>query len=161
MTSTRANIRHHLKELTIMNRTRASLILGSLFAGALVATACSPDTVEGAATPEPASTAATPAANYRAPATYTPPVSTASEDLFITLLESQDFNYGSDEDLAIDTGESVCSAMDRDTSIPAIVYVIMDEGYDAYDAGVFLGASVYALCDEHVSTVEMFLDSVN
>ncbi|MGX6508252.1 DUF732 domain-containing protein [Rhodococcus sp. SJ-2] len=138
-----------------MNKKRASIIVGGLFAGGLIAAACTAtDTkVEGTATPAAESVKAAPVA-----ATYTAPSGAADEDRFITLLESQDFNYGGDKSLVIDTGHATCDALDRGAGVGQVISVIVSEGYSGYDAGTFLGATVYALCDEHVPTVEAFLD---
>lgn len=160
MTPTTSSIfRYYAKDLTRMNKKRASIIVGGLFAGGLIAAACTAtDTkVEGTATPAAEPVKVAPVADYSTP-TYTPPTGTADEDRFITLLESQDFNYGGDKSLVIDTGHATCDALDRGAGVGQVISVIVSEGYSGYDAGTFLGASVYALCDEHVPTVEAFLD---
>lgn len=155
--------RYYAKDLTRMNKKRFLALAVSVVVGGSIAASCTatPDEVEGTAIAETTVPAVAPVADtYTAP-THTPPTATADEDRFILLLESQDFNYGGDEDLAVETGLATCGALDRGAGVSQVISVIIGEGYSGYDAGTFLGATVYALCTEHVSTVEAFLESVN
>lgn len=55
---------------------------------------------------------------------------------------------------SVDTAESVCIMLDHSpiaTVFPSAVTQLMDEGYTAYEAGGFVGAAVFAYCDEHVA----------
>ena len=159
MTPARSSIfRYYAKELTRMNKKRATIIVSSLFAGALVAAACTAtdSTVEGTATPAAEPVTAAPVATYSTP-TYTPPTATAatSEDLFIAVLDDRNFPYGGDEDLAIEVGYSACDALDSGVSMVQLAAVTLEK-YSPEDGGTFLGAAVGALCDEHMPKLEAF-----
>lgn len=155
MTPTKFSIaRYYFKDITRMNKKRATIIVSSLFAGALVAAACTAtdNTVEGTATPVSTAPAAVPAAS-----TYTPPTATAadSEDLFIAVLDERNFPYGGNEDLAIEVGYSACDALDSGVSMVQLAAVTLEK-YSPEDGGTFLGAAVGALCDEHMPKLEAF-----
>ena len=158
MTPTNFSIfRYYAKDLTRMNRKRATIIVSSLFAGALVAAACTAtdSTVEGTATPAAEPVTAAPVATYSTPS-YTPPTGTAtSEDLFIAVLDDRNFPYGGDEDLAIEVGYSACDALDSGVSMVQLAAVTLEK-YSPEDGGTFLGAAVGALCDEHMPKLEAF-----
>lgn len=155
MTPTKFSIaRYYLKDVTRMNKKRASLIVGGLFAGGVVAAACTAtdSTVEGTAVAAPPTPAVAPVAD-----TYTAPTATAidSEDLFIAVLDERNFPYGGNEDLALEVGYSACDALDGGVSIVKLATVTL-ESYSPEDGGTFLGAAVGALCDEHMPKVEAF-----
>lgn len=163
MTPTRLSIaRYYAKDYLLMaiSKKRFLALALSVIVGGSVVAACNTDTeVDGTAVPTstPSSTVpVSPVADYSPK--YTAPSSTADEGRFVALLEMQDFNYGGDEELVIDTGHATCDALGRGASVASVLSVIVGEGYSGYDAGTFLGASVFALCDEHVGAVEKFMD---
>lgn len=160
MTPTKFSIfRYYLKDVTRMNKKRASLIIGGLFAGGLVAAACTAtdSTVEGTATPVSEPVKAAPVADTYSPPTYTPPTATAadSEDLFIAVLDERNFPYGGNEDLALEVGYSACDALDSGVPVVKLASILIGS-YSPEDGGTFLGAAVGALCDEHMPKVEAF-----
>ncbi|MEE2058937.1 DUF732 domain-containing protein [Rhodococcus artemisiae] len=157
MTPTKFTIaRYYLKDLTRMNKRRATVVVSSLFAGALVAAACTAtgSEVEGTAlaASAPASAPASPVA-----ATHTPPTATAADKdaLFIAVLDERRFPYGGAEDLALEVGYAACDALDSGVSMVQLAAVTLEK-YSPEDGGTFLGAAVGALCDEHIPKVEAF-----
>lgn len=158
MISTRSSIsRHYPKKDIRMNKKRASTIVASLFAGGLLAAACTgTGEVEGTASPAADPVKAVPVAT-----TYTPPTATAAdrESAFIRVLDSEGFPYGGDEDLAVEVGYAACEALDSGVPVDRLAAVILDS-YTPEDGGVFLGASVYGLCPDNAAVVEGFFESL-
>ena len=156
MTPTKFSIaRYYLKDITRMNKRRATIVVSSLFAGALVAAACTAGSeVDGTAVAAsaPASAPASPVAS-----TYTPPTATAEDKdaLFIAVLDERGFPYGGAEDLALEVGHAACDALDSGVSMVQLAAVTLEK-YSPEDGGTFLGAAVGALCDEHMPKVEAF-----
>ena len=155
MTPTKTTIiRYYARELATMKITkkRASILLASLFSGALLVGACSAG-IEVDGTP----TAAAEPVNVAPVAdTYMAPTATVDkDDLFIAVLDERNFPYGGDEDLAIEVGYSACDALDSGVSMVQLAAVTLEK-YSPEDGGTFLGAAVGALCDEHMPKLEAF-----
>lgn len=61
-----------------------------------------------------------------------------------------------DADL-IDLGRSECHALDNGATIPDMATLYMQQGFDPYDAGVYIRASILHLCPEHKDVLDTYV----
>lgn len=86
--------------------------------------------------------------------TFSTPAPTADE-VFLTVLRNETDAWDAvDDALVVDLAHKMCDAWESGASMHDIGGVMMELGYDAYEAGFFMGAGTETYCPEYSGVFE-------
>lgn len=76
-----------------------------------------------------------------------------TDETFIAYVKDNTGLTGTDQEF-LTLSKAVCTSFDTGSSFMETITVLTDSGFDNYDAGFFVGASVSAYCPEHSDLFE-------